>query len=101
MRHHVALHARAPWMGTLMATAVRAGLGQPELVGSEAVRHMLLLEHCRSCRGRRRGSGCEDERGTLEQVLRAFAPQGRVVEMSCNAGRRGACTFEIRTGVRS
>lgn len=89
---------RVAWLRTVMATAARAGLGQAELVQSESLRHVVLLTNCRACRGRRRGSGCEHERRLLEQIMRTFAPQGRVVELTCNAGRRGACTFELRSG---
>lgn len=90
--------APEPWMRAVMATASRAGLGRPELLESEPLRHVVFLADCRACRGRRRGSGCEHERSILERVMRTFAPQGRVVELTCNADRRGGCTFELRPG---
>lgn len=87
-----------PWIRAVLATAGRAGLGRAELRLSGPGRHVIVLSNCRSCRGRRRGFGCEHERGMLEHVMRAFAPHGRVVETACNSASTGACTFELRPG---
>lgn len=97
-RFGAALQFGASWVGALMVTAARAGLGRPELLTSDPLRHVLLLADCRSCRRPRRGSGCEYERDALERVMRAFEPNGRVIELVCNQHRGGACTFELRPG---
>lgn len=94
----VFLDAGAYWIRSILSTAARAGLGRPELLHSEPLRHVIRLYNCRSCVERRRGVGCEHERRTLEQVMQAFAPRGRVVELSCNAGNPVSCTFELRPG---
>lgn len=87
------------WIRSVLSTAARAGLGRPELVQSGPDRHVIRLSNCKSCHERRRGPGCELERRTLEQVMQTFAPRGRVVELSCNAGTPISCTFELRPGV--
>lgn len=91
----------APWVRTVMSTAVHAELGKPALVHSESGRHTIQLSNCRTCRTRRRGNGCEHERGILERAVKTFAPRGRVVELTCNSDPRGTCTFVLLPGVRS
>lgn len=88
------------WVRTVMSTAAHAGLGRPALVESEPGRHTILLTDCCTCRNRRRGHGCERERGILERAMKSFAPRGRAVELACNTGRRGSCTFVLLPGVR-
>ncbi len=98
-RDRVRFDAGTYWIRSVLSTAARAGLGRPELVQSGPGRHVIRLSNCRSCHERRRGAGCEEERGTLEQVMQTFAPRGRVVELSCSVGTPIACTFELRPGV--
>lgn len=92
---------RVPWLGTLLATAVRSGLGEPEIIGVEPNRQVLRLDNCRGCRGRQKSSGCERERADLERVIRSLSPNAEVTETACNLGRKGACNFELRTGANA
>lgn len=91
----------APWVRTVISTAVHAELGKPKLIQSEPGRHTIHLSNCRTCRTRRRGHGCEQERGILERAVKTFAPRGRVVEVKCSTDPRGSCTFVLLPGVRS
>ena len=91
---------RVPWLGTVLATAVRSGIGEPQITRLETNRQVLRLDNCRACRGRRGAPGCERERAALERVLCAMSPHAEVTEIACNTDRKGACTFELWTGAQ-
>ena len=92
------------WVGMLQGRARQAGVGNVRLLAHGSRGCRILVEGCASCRRGRRGPGrrrCVGVRRWLEAVVRTFARRARVLEVSCNAGGRGACAFEIDLGRRA
>lgn len=90
-----------PWIAGVIELANREGLGRAALIMDGEARPVLRLSNCRTCQRRGTALGCEHERVTLERLVRTFMASGRVLEVSCNADRRGTCTFELHTGART
>lgn len=82
------------WPQYVQNAAVSEGLGQPLVLAVQGTRCTLLIEHCRSCRRRKRH--CTRERRALQRAARRLSRHAEVREVSCNIDRRHACAFELR-----
>lgn len=87
------------WVAGLEKGAIRLGVGPCKVVSADVRSCVVLLPACPSCRGlARKGAPCVREQRVLEAAVAPRAPGASVVEVSCNTGGRGACTFVVHRG---
>ncbi|MHB1262001.1 MAG: hypothetical protein ACYC2H_09835 [Thermoplasmatota archaeon] len=87
------------WVTGIEQGASRLGLGPCKVVSADLRSCIVLLTACPSCRGHtRKGAPCTREQHALEAAVASRAPGASAVEVSCNTGGRGSCTFVVHRG---